>query len=95
MLRIPVDILTQYDTVLKTRAVPLYLRANYTKWLQYYLRIEIQYCVPGIRILEFSHVRCAARLCDVLHLVRVVAARRRRGEGLSILVVQRDCFLYN
>ena len=52
MLRIPIDILKQYDTVLKTRAVPLNLRADYTKWLQYHLRIEIQYYVPGIRRLS-------------------------------------------
>ena len=35
-----------------------------------------------------------ARLCDVLHLVREVTARRWRGKSLSILAIERNGFLY-
>ena len=54
MLRIPVDILKQYDTVLKNRAVPFYLRADYTKWLRYYLDFRGKYPLPDSRS---EHVR--------------------------------------
>ena len=54
MLRIPVDILKQYDTVLKNRAIPLYLRADYTKWLRYYLDFRGKYPLPDSRS---EHVR--------------------------------------
>src|SRR6266849_5314118 len=39
--------------------------------------------------------RGTARLRDVLHLVGEVAARCWRRERLAILVVKRDCFLYD
>ena len=37
--------------------------------------------------------RWTALLCDVLHLVRVVAARRWQRKRLAVLVVKRNCFL--
>ena len=51
------------------------------------------------RLLSFflskKAARCTAWLCDILHLVCVVAPRRWRRERLSVLVAKRNCLLYN
>ena len=49
MQSIPLDILKQYDTVLKEKAVPLYLRADFRKWLRYYLDFRARYKLPDSR----------------------------------------------
>jgi len=42
-----------------------------------------------------ARVECTARLCDVLHLVRKVTARRRWWKSLPVLAVERNGFLDN
>ena len=45
MQLIPADIWEQYSAVLKKRAVPVTLHADYRKWLRYYL--DFQYLIEG------------------------------------------------
>ncbi len=46
MQLIPSDIWEQYSAVLKKRAVPVTLHADYRKWLQYYLDFRGKYSLP-------------------------------------------------
>ncbi|OIP59802.1 MAG: hypothetical protein COY75_00585 [Nitrospirae bacterium CG_4_10_14_0_8_um_filter_41_23] len=46
MKPIPSDILTQYEAVLKKRAVPDSRHADYRKWLLYYLDFRGKYTLP-------------------------------------------------
>jgi hypothetical protein len=54
MQPIPGDILTQFETVLKKRAVPASRHADYRKWLRYYLDFRSKYTLPYSRS---EHVR--------------------------------------
>lgn len=49
MLSIPPDILKQFDTDLEKNAVPLSIRADYRKWLRYYLDFRAKYQLPDSR----------------------------------------------
>ena len=51
---IPSDILSQYEAVLKKRAVPVSRHADYRKWLLYYLDFRSKYTLPDSRS---EHVR--------------------------------------
>src|SRR4030067_3418897 len=46
MQLIPSDIWEQYSAVLKKRAVPVTLHADYRKWLRYYLDFRGKYTLP-------------------------------------------------
>jgi hypothetical protein len=46
MLSIPPDILKQFDTDLEKKAVPFSIRADYRKWLRYYLDFRAKYQLP-------------------------------------------------
>ncbi len=46
MQPIPSDILTQFEAVLKKRAVPVSRHADYRKWLRYYLDFRGKYTLP-------------------------------------------------
>lgn len=54
MKPIPRDILTQYEDVLKKKAVPVSRHADYRKWLQYYLDFRGKYALPDSKS---EHVR--------------------------------------
>ena len=54
MQPIPSDILTQFEAVLKKRAVPAARHADYRKWLLYYLDFKNKYTLPDSRS---EHVR--------------------------------------
>ena len=54
MQPIPSDILTQYETVLKKRAVPVSRHADYRKWLLFYLDFRSKYTLPDSKS---EHVR--------------------------------------
>ena len=54
MQPIPSDILTQFETVLKKRAVPADRHADYRKWLRYYLDFRRKYPLPDSKS---EHVR--------------------------------------
>jgi len=49
MLSISPDIVKQFDTDLDKRAVPFSLRADYRKWLRYYLDVRATYHLPDSR----------------------------------------------
>jgi integron integrase len=49
MLSIPPDILKQFDTDLGKKAVPFSIRADYRKWLRYYLDFRAKYQLPDSR----------------------------------------------
>ncbi len=49
MLSIPPDILKQFDADLEKKAVPLPIRADYRKWLRYYLDFRAKYQLPDSR----------------------------------------------
>jgi len=49
MLSISPDILKQFDTTLAKKAVPFALRADYRKWLRYYLDFRSKYPLPDSR----------------------------------------------
>ena len=49
MLSIPPDILKQFDTDLGNKAVPFSSRAEYRKWLRYYLDFRARYQLPDSR----------------------------------------------
>ena len=49
MQPIPPDILTQFEAVLKERAVPVSRHADYKKWLRYYLDFRSKYSLPEAR----------------------------------------------
>ncbi len=46
MKPIPRDILTQYEAVLKKRAVTVSRHADYRKWLRYYIDFRGKYALP-------------------------------------------------
>jgi integron integrase len=46
VLAIPEEILKQFDAVLEQKAVPSSLRADYRKWLRYYLDFRMKYPPP-------------------------------------------------
>ena len=54
MQPIPSDILTQFEAVLKKRAVPVFRHADYRKWLRYYLDFRSKYPLPDSKS---EHVR--------------------------------------
>src|SRR4030043_1176429 len=54
MQPIPSDILTQFEAVLKKRAVPVSRHADYRKWLRYYLDFRGKYTLPDSKT---EHVR--------------------------------------
>ncbi|MFH1075311.1 MAG: phage integrase N-terminal SAM-like domain-containing protein [Pseudomonadota bacterium] len=54
MQTIPSDILTQFEAVLKKRAVPVSRHTNYRKWLRYYLDFRVKYTLPDSKS---EHVR--------------------------------------
>jgi len=54
MQSIPTDILTQYEAVLKKRAVPVSRHADYKKWLLYYLDFRGKCTLPDSKS---EHVR--------------------------------------
>ncbi|MFZ3137845.1 MAG: integron integrase [Thermodesulfovibrionales bacterium] len=54
MQPIPSVILTQFDAVLKKRAVPVSRHADYRKWLRYYLDFRSKYSLPDSKS---DHVR--------------------------------------
>jgi len=54
MQPIPSDILTQFEAVLKKRAVPVSRHADYRKWLRYYLDFRSKYSLPDSKS---EHVR--------------------------------------
>ena len=54
MKPIPRDILTQYEAVLKKRAVPVTRHADYRKWLRYYLDFRGKYTLSDSKS---EHVR--------------------------------------
>ncbi len=54
MQPIPSDILTQFEAVLKKRAVPVSRHADYRKWLLYYLDFRGRYTLPDSKS---EHVR--------------------------------------
>jgi hypothetical protein len=54
MQPIPSDILTQFEAVLKKRAVPVSRHADYRKWLRYYLDFRGKYTLPDSKA---EHVR--------------------------------------
>jgi integron integrase len=54
MQPIPTDILTQFESFLKKRAVPVTRHADYRKWLRYYLDFRSKYPLPDSRS---EHVR--------------------------------------
>ncbi len=54
MLPIPDDILKQYDTILRKKAVSQSLSSEYKKWLRYYLDFRAKYTLPHSRS---EHVR--------------------------------------
>src|SRR4030042_717829 len=54
MQPIPSDILTQFEAVLKKRAVPVFRHADYRKWLRYYLDFRGKYSLPDSKS---EHVR--------------------------------------
>lgn len=54
MKPIPSDILSQFEAVLKKRAVPASRHADYRKWLLYYLDFRGKYTLPDSRS---EHVR--------------------------------------
>ena len=54
MQPIPIDILTQFEAVLKKRAVPADRHADYKKWFMYYLDFKSKYSLPDSRS---EHVR--------------------------------------
>ncbi len=54
MQPIPSDILTQFEAVLKKRAVPVSRHADYRKWLRYYLDFRSKNSLPDSRS---EHVR--------------------------------------
>ncbi len=54
MKPIPGDILTQYEAVLKKRAVPVSRHTDYRKWLRYYLDFRGKYTLPDSKS---EHVR--------------------------------------
>ncbi len=47
MLLIPQDVLAQFDAALKQRNVPAAARADYRKWLWYFLDFRARYPLPG------------------------------------------------
>ena len=49
MLSISPDILKQFDAVLGKKAVPFSIRADYRKWLRYYLDFRAKYQLPDSR----------------------------------------------
>lgn len=49
MLPIPVPILTEFDAILEKRAVAPTQRADYKKWLRYFLDFCTKYPVPEVR----------------------------------------------
>ena len=49
MLPIPDTVLTRFDAILEKRAVAPALRADYKKWLRYFLDFWSKYPVPDIR----------------------------------------------
>ena len=49
MLSILPYILKQFDAVLRKKAVPFSIRADYRKWLRYYLDFRAQYQLPDSR----------------------------------------------
>jgi len=49
MLSISPDILKQFDAVLEKKAVPFTIRADYRKWLRYYLDFRAKYQLPDSR----------------------------------------------
>jgi integron integrase len=54
MQSIPNDILTQFDAVMKKKAVPFSVRPDYRKWLRYYLDLRSKYPLPDS---NSEHVR--------------------------------------
>ncbi len=54
MQPIPNDILTQFDAVMKKKAVPFSVRPDYRKWLRFYLDFRSKYQLPDSRS---EHVR--------------------------------------
>jgi len=54
MQPIPRNILTQFDAVLKKKAVPVSRHADYRKWLRYYLDFRTKYSLPDSKS---EHVR--------------------------------------
>lgn len=49
MLNISPEIFKQFDTILKQKAVPFSARADYRKWLRYYLDFRAKYSLPDSR----------------------------------------------
>ena len=49
MLPIPEDILKPFDAIMGTKAIPNPLRADYRKWLMYYLDFRFKYPPPDLR----------------------------------------------
>jgi hypothetical protein len=49
MLSISLDILKQFDAVLEKKAVLFSIRADYKKWLRYYLDFRAKYSLPNSR----------------------------------------------
>jgi len=54
MQPIPSDILTQFDAIMKKKAVPFSVRPDYRKWLRYYLDFRSKYPLPDS---NSEHVR--------------------------------------
>jgi len=54
MQPIPSDILTQFEAVLKKKAVPVARHSDYRKWLRYYLDFRSKYSLPDSKS---EHVR--------------------------------------
>ena len=46
MLPIPDDILTPFNDLMEAKSIPRSLRADYRKWLMYYLDFRVKYSPP-------------------------------------------------
>ena len=49
MLPIPDDILKPFDAIMEKKAISTALRADYRKWLMYYLDFRVKYPPPDSR----------------------------------------------
>ncbi len=52
-LHVPVSILSRFDAILEKRAVAPRLRADYKKWLRYFLDFCSKYPVPTLFLLIY------------------------------------------
>src|SRR3990172_2146376 len=79
------DILTQFDAVMKKKAVPFSVRPEYRKWLRYYLDFRAKYQLPDSKS---EHVRLFIEKLQQKN--QSLAQQKQAAYALSLFFVSQN-----